>query len=391
MSETGIERRRWPRIPASSLGDVSAAIVAGPDVRLVDLSRGGALLEASERVPLQSFVRLELTPAHGDTSRTEGRVAWARVSSIHDGRVHYRVAIVFAEPLAELPVPAADSRPQAPEAATGDAPAATDQTAAADVRPRGVLTRFPSSIAPQATKPLSREDSPAVPDPGRRIAGDAVIATLRKELAAATADLASQSALTETLAARLRDSEEIRAAALEQERHARDEERAAFARQLADAAARAHALQAALDTHAQEQQALLLAEQGKYDALAAEFLKTTNEQQMESEQLLEQLTAAQLEQRSRAEHHEAELARHRVEAQRQRAEDEALHRDLAARLEAAETLCADYGAHLWDLQRQTEQLMSRMFSFRLRAEFPKAEGTAAAACEHETDHAQEVA
>ena len=358
-------------------------------------------MEAAERVPLQSFVRLELTPARGEVCRTEGRVAWARVSSIHDGRIHYRVAIVFAQPLAELPVPAADSRPQAPEAATGSAPAATEQTAAADgivaaadVRARGVLTRFPSPIAPQATKPLSREDSPEdspeVPDPGRPTAGDAVIATLRKELAAATADLASQSALSETLAARLRDSDEFRAAALERERHAREEERAAFARQMADAAARASALQAALDTHEQEQQALLLAEQGRYDALAAEFIKTTNEQQMECEQLLEQLTAAQVELRSRAEHHEAELARHRVEAQQQRAEYEALHRDLAVRLEAAEALCADYGEHFRDLQRQTEQLMS-MFSFRLRAEFPKADGTEAAAFQHETDQAQEVA
>lgn len=41
------ERRQWPRIPASLLRNLAASIIAGPDVKLVNLSRGGALMEVA--------------------------------------------------------------------------------------------------------------------------------------------------------------------------------------------------------------------------------------------------------------------------------------------------------------------------------------------------------
>lgn len=92
------ERRQWPRVPASVLSDVTASIVAGPPVTLVNLSRGGALLESSAR-PMKAAVRLRLTRPSGSTTLVVGRVNWARVASIGAGHINYVVAISFDEPL----------------------------------------------------------------------------------------------------------------------------------------------------------------------------------------------------------------------------------------------------------------------------------------------------
>lgn len=116
------ERRQWPRLPASVLGDLSASIVSGPDVKLVNLSRGGALIEVPTRYPMRAWVRLRLTRSTGDVTIAAGTVLWAQVASMVDGRINYLIAIAFETPIADLSAATGIREPQAdPRAAEYEA------------------------------------------------------------------------------------------------------------------------------------------------------------------------------------------------------------------------------------------------------------------------------
>lgn len=43
-------RRAWQRVSATDLPKISATLTTGPDIRLIDISRGGALFESSKTV-----------------------------------------------------------------------------------------------------------------------------------------------------------------------------------------------------------------------------------------------------------------------------------------------------------------------------------------------------
>lgn len=242
------ERRRWPRIPTSALGNLSASIVAGPAVKLINLSRGGALLEVGARFPLRSSIRLKLTPPDGEVIVAEGRVAWAKVAAIVNGQVNYRVAIVFNSPIPEfaLDTPAhqepQDDVPASPEA---EGPPTT-------VPVRDNLTRFPS--VGSAERANGGDD--------RRAAGadSAPADDLRKQLAALTENLAKSSAANEALTAKLQESEGL-IAALRRERETEqrqwDEKRTSLGHELANALARADALQSRLQEREKEQARLV--------------------------------------------------------------------------------------------------------------------------------------
>ena len=116
------ERRQWPRLPASMLGDVSASIVSGPQVKLVNISRGGALIEVPTRYPMRSWVRLRLTRATGDVTIAAGTVLWAQVASMVEGRINYLIAIAFETPIEDLPAATGIMESQAaPQASEHDA------------------------------------------------------------------------------------------------------------------------------------------------------------------------------------------------------------------------------------------------------------------------------
>ena len=460
MSYAGIERRRWPRIPAAALGNMSASILAGPEaVKLVDLSCGGALLEVAARFPLKSSVRLKLTQPGGEPILVEGRVARAKVAALVNGVINYRFAVIFDKPIGAFPGSAGDQLAAsavaagAPSDAGKDASVATPQAAPvagertlaivparpvavasvgeSDESPvvlRGDLERERNrlekelaaataelarqstanqSLAEQLEKSdelrtalrgelekersrLAQELGAATADLARQsmvnqsleanlAKSDELLIGLRDELAtersrleqqlaATTEDLARQSAANQFLSANLEKSDELLSALhdeLQAERCQWEEDRSTLLQQVADAVTVADALQAARETREQEQ-AQALAEQrdtlaelrDKYEALIAELLTSTNDQQTEYQQLVEDLTAAGDEQRRRAEHHEAEVARERAAAQQDRADAEARRQELEARLEAAETLCAAHEARNQALRRQLEILVS---------------------------------
>lgn len=198
------DRRRWPRMTASSLGDVSASIVAGPPATLVNLSRGGALLEVAGSIPLTGSIRVKFTPLTGERIHVEGSLAWAKVARIAGGRVTYRIAVEFTRPIPAL---------------------------------------VTHEINAEKTDANEKErHAPRAEDLGRK-------------LAAATIDLACQTALVESLAAKLEASlrmQKTASAEWERERRRSQDERASLVQQVAEAMARADALQARQDARERE-------------------------------------------------------------------------------------------------------------------------------------------
>jgi hypothetical protein len=230
---------------------VSAAIVAGPDSGLIDLSRGGALLEVPARLSLGSAVRLKLAQPGRELIVVNGRVAWQKVASIAGGQIYYRVAIAFEQPLAELP--GADALPQEqPQRSLSIVPA------------RDNLTPFPAPAA-QSTNASAE-------------AADAATQELRRQLEAATADLACQTAVLESVAAKLKESEQ---------------QRATHAQQAADAARKTDALHAALEARERKHAESLRDQEDRYEALSAKLAEATNERQADYQRLLQQATEAE--------------------------------------------------------------------------------------------------
>ena len=131
---TGANRRVFERIPATKLPQLSATLTTGPDIRLIDVSRGGALFECSKRLVPASAVALRLVTPDG-THIVRGRVVRSRIVRLERGGLGYQAAISFNEPLKELinGDVAAPGRPPAPaEAAADPAPAAAEAAPVAE-------------------------------------------------------------------------------------------------------------------------------------------------------------------------------------------------------------------------------------------------------------------
>lgn len=92
----GAERRTSPRIPASALPQLKARLLAGPDVRLVDLSRRGVLLETHTRLLPGSPIRLKFV-SEDATLVLKGAVVRSSVSTFGEQGLVYRTAVAFDE------------------------------------------------------------------------------------------------------------------------------------------------------------------------------------------------------------------------------------------------------------------------------------------------------
>ncbi len=95
------DRRNWPRIPAEALPNLSAKLATGPDIRLVDLSRGGARFECEKRLLPGAKVALRLVTPDG-TLVVRGRVVRSRIVRLERGGLGYDAAIAFNETLNEV-------------------------------------------------------------------------------------------------------------------------------------------------------------------------------------------------------------------------------------------------------------------------------------------------
>ena len=89
-----------PRLPADQL-PFTAAFAPGPDVRLIDLSRGGARFECERRLLPGSTVALRLVTPDGAVV-VRGRVVRSRIAKIDQSGLVYEVAAAFNETLSAL-------------------------------------------------------------------------------------------------------------------------------------------------------------------------------------------------------------------------------------------------------------------------------------------------
>lgn len=127
------DRRVWPRVPAAALRDISALLASGSNIRLIDLSRGGALFECGSRLLPGSTVAMRLVTPDG-AFVVRGRVVRSRIVRLETGGLGYQAAISFNETLKELadeghakPVSESTSPASEPEDTTqGTASASTE-------------------------------------------------------------------------------------------------------------------------------------------------------------------------------------------------------------------------------------------------------------------------
>ena len=130
MSEDGAgasqsNRRAYARLRAEDLKDLGARLASGAEIRLIDLSRGGAQFECDRRFLPNSTISLRLvTP--DTTFVVSGRVVRSRIVRLERGGLGYNVAVSFNELLQHLfedPSTEESPAPAGPPAAA-DAPGA---------------------------------------------------------------------------------------------------------------------------------------------------------------------------------------------------------------------------------------------------------------------------
>ena len=101
--KSGSERRRTFRFPPNAVpGLKTVHLGSGPEVELVNISRGGALLESTSRLTPSSNISLRLVA--GESSFViRGRVIRSQVAGFLGSMLKYRSAIQFTQEFVLLP------------------------------------------------------------------------------------------------------------------------------------------------------------------------------------------------------------------------------------------------------------------------------------------------
>src|SRR5690349_2071614 len=98
----GEERRASPRHAAASLGSVSARIIGGSPVDLVNFSSRGVLFECDSRLLIGARASVRITTADTNLIVT-GRVVRSRVKGLVNGALRYDAALFLDSELALVP------------------------------------------------------------------------------------------------------------------------------------------------------------------------------------------------------------------------------------------------------------------------------------------------
>jgi PilZ domain len=111
----GDDRRRAPRIEANKLGTVITRVIGGGEVRLLDFSRSGVLIESDTRLAIGAKATIRLTTT--DASLTvRGQVVRSKVAGVN-GTIVYHTALALDDDLTVLertvPAPPAKSETSA--------------------------------------------------------------------------------------------------------------------------------------------------------------------------------------------------------------------------------------------------------------------------------------
>lgn len=92
--DAGVDRRTARRLRADTLPDLAARLVAGPDVTLIDVSKGGARFESDTRLLPGSGVGLRLVQGEA-LFLVMARVVRSRVARLESGSLRYESAVAF--------------------------------------------------------------------------------------------------------------------------------------------------------------------------------------------------------------------------------------------------------------------------------------------------------
>lgn len=92
------DRRGHPRIRPDGANQLAASLASGSDVRLIDLSKGGAQFECDRRFLPNATVSLRLLSKDGQHLVT-GRVVRSRIIRVASGGLGYLIGVAFNAPL----------------------------------------------------------------------------------------------------------------------------------------------------------------------------------------------------------------------------------------------------------------------------------------------------
>src|SRR6266498_1585300 len=94
------DRRRAPRHDAANLGNVITRVIGGGEVKLLDFSRSGVLIESDSRLSIGAKATVRLTTT--DASLTvRGQVVRSKVAGLN-GRIVYHTALALDDDLTAL-------------------------------------------------------------------------------------------------------------------------------------------------------------------------------------------------------------------------------------------------------------------------------------------------
>ena len=114
----GEERRASPRHAASTLGSVTARIIGGSPVDLVNFSARGVLFECDSRLLIGARASVRITTPDANLV-VSGRVVRSRVKGLVNGALRYDAALALDHELTLRPVLASDAAPEAAALANG--------------------------------------------------------------------------------------------------------------------------------------------------------------------------------------------------------------------------------------------------------------------------------
>jgi hypothetical protein len=111
-SVSGANRRTAPRLPPESFSaPISVSVNSFDDLSLVNISRGGALLQSRQVLRLNIKIALKISVG-GKIYKVTGRVLRSNIVGLHGG-VQYHSAVIFDEEFSAIDELVGESEPKA--------------------------------------------------------------------------------------------------------------------------------------------------------------------------------------------------------------------------------------------------------------------------------------
>jgi hypothetical protein len=137
------DRRTTPRRDAAALGPISARLLGGENVRLLDFSRRGILIESTDRLLIGAKATLRIVTVDASLM-VHGRVVRSKVVQATGGGLTYHTALALDDDLSGLEAAATEGREawaaEAADAASGAEPGTASRAGAGSERASGTAS-----------------------------------------------------------------------------------------------------------------------------------------------------------------------------------------------------------------------------------------------------------